>query len=191
MPPDLRDDRIEQPGRLSDPVAQRRAVEVEPLAGIDLILAIERQMIAVLRHQQMCERRRCGTATRGRHRRCRGLRDRIARGAGIFRPDVTDDLEVPGHVVQHLGHVLAELGHPAAAIRAGACTVIGRLMHNLLPRQMIGQRLALWFAALANRPRAVGGRNLGFDAGGVAGHAGFQLLQPELKLGDLAIDPFR
>ncbi len=64
-------------------------------------------------------------------------------------------------------------------------------MHNLLPRQMIGQRLTLWLAALADWSRGVGGRKLGFDAGGVAGHAGFQLLEPELKLGNLAIDPFR
>ena len=134
---------------------------------------------------------RRGTAARGRHRRCRGLRDGIARGAGIFRPDVTDDLEVPGHVVQHLGHVLAELGHPSAAIRAGACTVIGRLMHNLLPRQMIGQWPAQWLAALADWCRGFGDFDLGFGAGGSVGHAGFQLLEPELKLGNLAIDPFR
>ena len=75
------------------------------------------------------------------------------RGAGIFRPDVTDDLEVPGHVVQHLGDVFAELGHPSTAIGTGARTVIGRLMHNLLPRQMIGQRLTLWLAALADCSR--------------------------------------
>ena len=148
-------------------------------------------MIAVLRHQQMCERARRGTAARGRHRRRRGLRDGIARGAGIFRPDVTDDLEVPGHIIQHLGHVLAELGHSPAAIRTGACTVISRLMHDLLPRQMIGQRPALWLATLADRCCGFGGLNLGFGAGGVFGHAGFQFLEPELKLGNLAIDPLR
>ena len=191
VPPDPRYHRIEQPGRLSDPIGQRRAVEFEPLAGVNLALAIERQMVAVLRHQQMCERARRGTAARSRHRRRRGLRDGIARGAGIFRPDVTDDLEVPGHVVQHFGHVLAELRHSPAAIGTGARTVIGRLMHDLLPRQMIGQRLALWLAAIADRSRGFGGRNFGIGAGGVFGHAGFQLLQPELKLGNLAIDPLR
>jgi len=191
VPPDPRDHRVEQPSRLSDPIGQRGAVEVEPLAGVNLALAIERQMVAVLRHQQMCERARRGTAARGRHRRRRGLRDGIASGAGIFRPDVTDDLEVPGHVVQHLGHVLAELGHSPAALRAGARTVISRLMHDLLPRQMIGQRLALWLATLADRCRGFGGRNLGIGAGGVFGQAGFQFLEPELKLGNLAIDPLR
>ena len=41
--------RIEQPGRLSDPVAERRAVEIDAVAGEDLGLAIERQVVAVLR----------------------------------------------------------------------------------------------------------------------------------------------
>ncbi len=49
-----------------------------------------------------------------------------------FRPDVTNDLEVPWHVVQHLGHVFAEPGHPPAAIGAGAGAIIGRLMDDVL-----------------------------------------------------------
>ena len=85
---------------------------VEPLAGVDLALSIERKVVAVLRHQQMCECARRGASARGRHRRRWRLGDGIARGAGIFRPNVTNDLEVPRHIVQHLGHVLAELGHP-------------------------------------------------------------------------------
>ena len=64
-------------------------------------------------------------------------------------------------------------------------------MHDLLPRQMIGQRLALWLATLADRCRGFGGRNLGIGAGGVFGQAGFQFLEPELKLGNLTIDPLR
>ena len=36
---------------VADPVAQRRAVEFEPLACVDLGLTIKRQMVAVLRHQ--------------------------------------------------------------------------------------------------------------------------------------------
>ena len=42
---DRRHHRIEQPGCLTNPVAQCRAVEFEPLAGIDLALAVQRQMI--------------------------------------------------------------------------------------------------------------------------------------------------
>jgi hypothetical protein len=53
VPLDPGDDRIEQPSRLADPIAQRRAVEVQSFPGIDLGLAIQRQVVAVLRHQQM------------------------------------------------------------------------------------------------------------------------------------------
>ena len=72
-------DRIEQPGRLSNPIAQCRAVEFEPLAGIDLALSIERKMVAIFRHQQMRQRGRCGATARRRHRRCRSLGDGVAR----------------------------------------------------------------------------------------------------------------
>ena len=40
---DRRHDRIEQPGRLANPVAQGRAVQFDPLAGVDLALTIQRQ----------------------------------------------------------------------------------------------------------------------------------------------------
>ena len=43
MTPDRRHDRIEQPGRLSNPIAQRRAIEFEPFSCIDLALPIQRQ----------------------------------------------------------------------------------------------------------------------------------------------------
>src|SRR3954453_8440964 len=47
--------RLQQRRRLADPVGQGRAVEVDAFALEDLRLAIERQMIAVLRDQHMGE----------------------------------------------------------------------------------------------------------------------------------------
>src|SRR5580693_4531868 len=44
---DAVDDRLQQPDRLADPIAQGRAVEVEAVAGIDLALPVQRQMIAI------------------------------------------------------------------------------------------------------------------------------------------------
>ena len=111
MMPDRRHDRIQQPGRLSNPIAQCRAIEFEPLSRIDLALAIQRQMVAIFRHQQVRQRGRCGTTAWRRHRRRRSLRDGVARIAGKLRPHVTNDLEVPRHVIQHLGDVLAQSGH--------------------------------------------------------------------------------
>ncbi len=135
----------------------------------------------------MGERARGGAPAGGRHRRCRSLGDRIARAAGIFRPNVTNDLEVSGHIVQHLGHVLAEPGHSLAACRAGTRAIVLRLMHDIVSRQMIGQRLALGPGTFADRCRLI----LGFSAGNVFSLAGLQFLEPEFELLDLAADPLR
>jgi hypothetical protein len=53
MTPELRPDRIEQPGRLSNPIAQRQAIEFEPFPGIDLALAIQRQVVAAQHGNQL------------------------------------------------------------------------------------------------------------------------------------------
>ena len=100
---------------------------------------------------------------------------------------MTNDLEVPWHVVQHLGHVLAEPGHAFAAVGAGAGAVVGRLVDDVLAGQMIGQRIALGFGTFTGRGRTI----RSFGAGGVFGCAGFQFLEPELELLDLATDPLR
>ncbi|MEA2767301.1 MAG: hypothetical protein QOD93_263 [Acetobacteraceae bacterium] len=94
-----------------------------------------------------------------------------------------------GHVIQHLGHVLAELGHALAAVGTMAGAIIGRLMHDLLARQMIGQRLALRLGALADRTDRFGGLSFGFRNG--LGLAGFQFLEPQFELLDLPRDPLR
>lgn len=179
------DDRIEQPGRLADPVAQGRAVEIQSFPGIDLGLAIQRQVVAVFRHQQMRQQARCGAAAWGGHRRCRGLGDGVAGIAGIFRADVADDLEVSRHVIEHLGHVLTKLAHTPTTRGTGAGAVVGGLMHHLLARQMFGQRLARRLVACAD-----GGRGIdGFGLGAVFRLPGFQFLEPQFELGDLAVDP--
>src|SRR5208337_4885806 len=188
---DLRHHRVEQPGGLTYPVTQRRAVEFKSLAGKYLTLTVQRKVVTVLRHQQMCQGGGGGATARGRHRRSRCLRNRIAGGAGIFWPDVADHPEVAGHVIQNLGHVLAELGHPLAAVGAFAGAVIGGLMHDLLARRMVRQRLALRLAALADRSHRFGGIGLSFGFRGGFGLAGFQFLKPQFELLDLAGDALR
>src|SRR5215472_18520339 len=104
--------------------------------------------------RQQCRR---GAAPWGWHRRRRSLGDDVARLTGIFGSHVTDDPEVPGHVIENLSDVFAEPGHRATAVGTGASRPIGGLVHDLLARQMIRQRLALWLFPLA------GGRGtLGF-----------------------------
>jgi hypothetical protein len=188
MTSDRRHDRIQQPGRLSNPIAQCRAIEFEPLSCIDLALSIERQMVAIFRHQQMRQCGRCGAPAWRRHRRSRSLCDGVARTAGEFRPHVTNDLEVPRHIIQHLGDILTQFGHPAATVRARAGTIAGRLMHNILARQMIRQRLALRLVGVWGRRRR---RFRRFGTGDIFRRTGLQVLELELELGDLARDPLR
>ena len=144
------DDGLKQPHRLANPIGQCRAIELDPVPRVDLALPVERQVIAKLRHQQVCERRRCRTTARCRHRRRRSLGDRVAGLAGILGPNVPNDLEAAWHVVQHFRHILTELRHAGAAVRADACTVGVRLMHDLLARQMIRQWLRFGFARIGS-----------------------------------------
>ena len=50
--------RLQQRGRLADPVGQRGAVEVEAVALEDLALPVERQMVGLLAHQHMGQKAR-------------------------------------------------------------------------------------------------------------------------------------
>jgi hypothetical protein len=104
---------------------------------------------------------------------------------------VTNYLEVAGHVIQNLGDVFAELGHPLAAVGAFTGAVVSRLMHDILARQMIRQRLALWLAALADRSLGFGGVDLSFGFRASFGLAGFEFLKPQFELLDLTADAFR
>jgi hypothetical protein len=186
MPPDAADDRLEQPGRLADPIAQGGTVEIDALAGVDLALPIQRQVIAILRDQQMREHGGRGAAARRRHRRCRCLGDHIARLAGIFGPDMADHLEVARHVIQHLGHVLAQLAHAAAAGRADAGAVILRLMQISWRGRCSGSGLRFGFALTGGA-----GRSFGLGLGDILGLAGLQFLELQFQLLDLAGDPLR
>jgi hypothetical protein len=80
-------------------------------------------------------------------------------------PDMSDHRESSGDVVEHLADVFAEPRHDAAAGGAGASRVLSRLVHDFLPRQMVGQRL-VFDGGLTDR----------------LGLAGFQLFEPQLDL---------
>jgi hypothetical protein len=87
---------------------------------------------------------------------------------------MADHPESPRYIVEHLGDVFAKLGHGAAAGGAGTGAVVLWFVHDLLPRQVVWQRLALGLASLANRQRSV----LGGGLTDLFGLAGFQLFQP-------------
>lgn len=56
---------------------------------------------------------------------------------------MTNDLEVPRHVIQHLGDVLPQPGHAATTVAADAGAIVRRQMHDLLAWEMLGERLTL------------------------------------------------
>jgi hypothetical protein len=99
---------------------------------------------------------------------------------------MANDLEAARHVIQNLGDILAELGHAGAAVGTGAGAVILRLMHDLVSRQMLGQRLTLRLA-ISGDDRTI----FRLGLGDILGFAGLQLFELQLKLLDLAGNPFR
>ena len=136
----MRADRLNErrgdPYRLADPVRHHRAIEIDPFASIDTGLAVQRRVIAILADENVREQPGAWPATLDRQRGHRSLHHALADPARKRGPDVPDDLEAAGDVVQHLADVLTDLAHRAAAGRAGA--IWG--MDDLSARQMFGQR---------------------------------------------------
>ena len=82
MPPDGVGQRFQQGGGFADPIRQRRAIQIEPIALEDLALAVEWQMVGILVDQNMRQQPGAGTSTLDRPRRQRCLREAIAAGTG-------------------------------------------------------------------------------------------------------------
>ena len=119
---------LEQCTRATHPVGKGRAIQIDPLAGVNLALAVQRKMIAVLGDQDVCKEPGAREAALDRTTRCQRLHDPLAACARELRAHVPDDLEVARHVLEHLGDVLAQGTQLASAIRARA----GVLVHDLL-----------------------------------------------------------
>ena len=75
-------------------------------------------MVAVFRDEDMRQQARTGKTAFDRPRGCRRFDDAITACAGELRPDVANDLEAVGDVLQLLGNIFAELAQLRAAIRA-------------------------------------------------------------------------
>ena len=98
--PDGIGQRLQQRRRLADPAGERRAVEIDAIAGEDPGLAIQRQVIAVLRDQHMRERAGAGSATLDRPWRQRRLVERLASAAGQARAHDALHHEAAGDIRQ-------------------------------------------------------------------------------------------
>ena len=164
----------------TDPAGQGRGLQADALAGEDLGLAVERQMVVVLRYDEVREQPSAGTATRDRVIGRRRRDHRVAGPAGQFLANVPDDLEAARHVIEGLGHVLADPAQSAAATGAGA----GGRMQHLFARQMLGQRPA---RRLLRFDRGLDDRrHLRRGGRQPLGLVGLQALDRQLELLDLA-----
>src|SRR5688500_14230384 len=109
-------------------------------ACVDLALAIQRQMIGILRHQYVGEKAGTSKAACDRSARCRGLGNLLAVHARELLTYVTNDLVALGHILNHLAHIFSKMAQLTTTGRA--CT--RALMHDLLARQMRRKGLPMW-----------------------------------------------
>jgi hypothetical protein len=85
--------------RRADPAGQGRGFQADALAGEDFALPVERQVIVVLRDDDMRQQSRPGPAAGDRVVRRRRRDDRVAGPAGQLLAHVPDHLEAAGHNV--------------------------------------------------------------------------------------------
>jgi hypothetical protein len=105
--------------RRAYPSGQRRAVQIDAFAGIDLRLPVERHVVGILRDQHISEQPRPDESSIDRPRRCRSLHGPVVGVAAQLRAHMADDLEAGSYALQHLGEILAQLAQSAAAVGAG------------------------------------------------------------------------
>ena len=143
-------DRGHQPGGPADPVSQGRAIQLHALARVNIRLPVQGQVVAILGHHHVGEKRRAWAAALDGQAGHRRLADGLAVAAAQLGPHMDHDLEVRGHVLEHLALVVDDLAQTVrAAGRAGARPLVG----DDLARQVGGQRFAVM---VARRP--AGGR---------------------------------
>jgi hypothetical protein len=132
------DDGAQVEGGAAGPVRQGGATCGHALAGHDLRLSIQGQMIGELRDDDMRERglgRQPALDQRGRHGRLSHPRPTLR--AGVAGAHGDDHPEARRSDVEPLGAILTDPHHPAAAART---TQVVRLDQALLARQVLGQR---------------------------------------------------
>ncbi len=123
-------------GGAADPIRQGRAIELDPLPGVDLALAVERQVVGVFADQDVGHQGLGRQPALDQPRGCCGLDHRALAGtAAIFGAAGDDHLELGRDDVEPLRDVLADPVQRAATAGTG---LLGRLDHDLFARQVPG-----------------------------------------------------
>ena len=133
--------RPQQPGGAADPVGQGRAIEIDALPGIDLGLAIERQVIGIFGDQNLGHRRLGRQSALDQPRRRGRLHHHLLAGpAGILGPADDQHAQLRRDDVEPLAAILAD---PVQCVAAARTAVILDVDHHLDARQMRRQRSAV------------------------------------------------
>ena len=125
----------EQRRGFANPIRQSGALQINPLARIDLGLAIQRQVIRIFGHKDMREKSWPRPTTLDRHRGGRCLQDAITTATGQLWTNCADDLEACRHVFERLADIFADPAEPPATLPAGLTDA----EDDLFPCQMVRQ----------------------------------------------------
>ena len=132
--------RLQPPSGTTDPVGQRRAIQLDAVAGEDLALPIERKVIAIFGDQDMSEEASTGEALGDWSFGSRRLMDRAASTAAIARPAKAYNAQTGRDMVEHLAHCLADHMQHAATTRTG---IVFYIEPDVFVRQMRRKTRAL------------------------------------------------
>ena len=114
------DQRLQRRRGRPDPAAQGRGLQDHPVAGEDLGLAIERQVVVIFRHDDMGEQPCSGAAAGDRMVGRRRRHHHLANPARQLLANVPDNLEAARYVIEGLADLVGDLAQQAAATGAGA-----------------------------------------------------------------------
>src|SRR5690606_38909075 len=129
------------------------ARDLHPGSRVDLLLAVQRQMVGILRHQYMSQQARGCDALVDDLSRHRCLGQRLALAARPLASDVLFNAEHIRSVVKLFGDVLADALHQAAAAASGGVWLVAYLDAWQLRRQCLtlGMRDGLLFRLRATQ----------------------------------------
>ena len=105
----MRVHRPEQEGGATRPIGQGGTIELDPLAGVDLSLAVEREVIGVLADHDMGDGGLGGQSALDQASGRRRLNDdALAGAAGVLGPAHDQNLELSRDDIEPLSTVLAD-----------------------------------------------------------------------------------
>jgi len=130
--------RQNQFGRCRQPPAGRRTRDHVPAAAQDVLLPIQRQVVAVLVGDHLGQQARAGQTLLDRLSRLAGGLDvPLALAAGICRADVLDHVEFGRFVFELLAGLLAD-AYPHLTAAGALLLLVGQIVDHLLAGQFLG-----------------------------------------------------